>query len=99
MTEDRIRKTLLPLGQFQAFKSAIESDGKANDVLADTLDKSKSLIAETGFKKMTDDHTRKIKLDTLREVQKVLAFAMSDTSTLARAASMNAISKMIEELK
>jgi hypothetical protein len=48
---------------------------------------------------MTDDHTRKIKLDTLREVQKVLAFAMSDTSTLARAASMNAISKMIEELQ
>jgi hypothetical protein len=48
---------------------------------------------------MTDDHTRKIKLDTLREVQEVLAFALSDTSTLARAASMNAISKMMDELK
>jgi hypothetical protein len=48
---------------------------------------------------MTDDHTRKIKLDTLREVQKVLAFAMSDTSTLARTTAANAISKMIEELQ
>jgi hypothetical protein len=48
---------------------------------------------------MTDDHTRKIKLDTLREVQKVLAFAMSDTSTLARTTAANAISKMIEELR
>jgi hypothetical protein len=48
---------------------------------------------------MTDDHTRKIKLDTLREVQKVLAFAMSDTSTLARATAAKAISKMMEELQ
>jgi hypothetical protein len=48
---------------------------------------------------MTDDHTRKIKLDTLLEVQKALAFAMSDTSTLARTTAANAISKMMEELK
>jgi hypothetical protein len=47
---------------------------------------------------MTDDHTRKIKLDTLREVQKVLAFEMDDMSTLARTTAANAISKMIEEL-
>jgi hypothetical protein len=48
---------------------------------------------------MTDDHTRKIKLNTLREVQKVLAFEMDDMSLLARKTAMNAIRKMMEELQ
>jgi Ca2+-binding EF-hand superfamily protein len=48
---------------------------------------------------MTDDHTRKIKLDTLREVQKRLGFDMDDMSLLARKTAMNAIRKMMDELQ
>jgi hypothetical protein len=48
---------------------------------------------------MTNDHTRKIKLDTLREVIKVLAFEMDDLSLLARTTALKAITKMVEDLK